>query len=148
MTFDRNAFFARTMHTPDSAERAQKRTALREISKALIPLHRALIEAVRDDYSFGFGEVVTPGRLLHLVNEDPFFAWLKPLTALIVDIDEMARTDFEAADAMAIADRLDQLFGASPDAGFSERYLPLLQREVNVAIGHAAVRRALHKLRG
>lgn len=147
MAIDRKDFFTRTMHTPDSPERAAQRAALREISKALIPLHRALIEAVRDDYSFAFGHIASPGQLLQLVNDDPFFAWLKPLTSLIVDIDEMARTDFSHDDAMAIADRVEKLFGATPDATFSDRYVPLLQREVDIAIGHAGVRRAVRKLR-
>jgi len=148
MTIDRKDFFTRTMHTPDSPERAAQRAALREISKALIPLHRALIEAVRDDYSFAFGHIGTPGQLLQLVNDDAFFAWLKPLTALIVDIDEMARIDFTHDEAMSIGDRVERLFGTTPEAAFSERYIPLLQREVNIAIGHAGVRRAVHKLRG
>jgi hypothetical protein len=147
MPIDRNDFFARTMHTPDSPERAAQRAALREISKALIPLHRALIEAVRDDYSFAFGHVGSPGRLLQLVNDDPFFAWLKPLTSLIVDIDEMARVDFEHAEAMTIADRVERMFGGAPDPAFAERYVPLLQRDVDIAVGHASVRRAVRKLR-
>jgi len=148
MSIDRKDFFSRTMHTPDSPERAAQRTALREISKALIPLHRALIEAIRDDYSFAYGPIATAGQLLQLVHDDPFFAWLKPLTALIVDIDEMARVDFAHDDAMAIADRVERLFGVNVDPAFAERYVPLLQREVDIAVGHAGVRRALLQLRG
>ena len=145
MPIDRNAFFARTMHTPDSPERAELRAALRELSKALLPLHRALIEVARDDYAFAYGKTVGPAQLLQLITDDPFFAWLKPMTALIVEIDEMARVDFETDDARAVAARVEQLFGA--DAAFSERYMPLLQRDVDAAIAHAAMRRALAKLR-
>ena len=135
------------MHTPDSPERAALRAALRETSKVLIPLHRRLIDATKDDYEFAFAPAGTPSQLLHLVTTDPFFAWLKPITALIVDIDEMARTDFEPADAARITDRIDQLFGASADAAFAERYLPLLQRDVDVTVGHAALRKALTAFR-
>ena len=144
MRIDRNAFFARTMHTPDSPERAALRAALRELSKALLPLHRALIEAGRDDYAFAYGKAVSPTQLLQLVTDDPFFAWLKPMTSLIVEIDEMTRVDFELGDARAIAARVAQLF----DGGaFNDRYVPLLQRDVDVAVAHAAIRRALAKLR-
>ena len=143
MPIDRNAFFARTMHTPDWPERAELRAALRELSKALLPLHRALIDAARDDYAFGYGKpVVSPAQLIQLITDDPFFAWLKPMTALIVEIDEMARTDFGVSDARAIAARVEQLF----DPAFNERYLPLLQQNVDVAIAHAAIRAALQKL--
>src|SRR5437764_6595931 len=112
MAFDKNDFYARTMHTPDTPQRAALRAALREVSKALIPLHRHLIDATRDDYSFAFQPVSAPSQLLNLVTSDPFFAWLKPLTALIVDIDEMVRTDFETADVTAIGERIERLFGA------------------------------------
>ena len=143
MPIDRNAFFARTMHTPDSPERAELRAALRELSKGLLPLHRALIEAARDDYAFAYGKTVGPAQLLQLITDDPFFAWLKPMTSLIVEIDEMARVDFDAAGARAVAARVEQLF----EGAFSERYVPLLQRDVDAAIAHAAIRRALAKLR-
>jgi hypothetical protein len=147
MAFDKKDFYARTMHTPDTPERAALRLALREVSRALIPLHRRLIDAARDDYSFAYTPVESPTQLLHLLNSDPFFEWLKPLTALIVGIDEMARTDFEPADAARVVGQLEQLFGASAGAAFSERYLPLLQRDVDVAAGHAALRKALTALR-
>lgn len=148
MAFDKNEFYARTMHTPDTPERAALRAALRNVSKALLPLHRRLIDATKDDYAFAYAPVETPSQLLQLVTSDPFFAWLKPLTALIVEIDEMARTDFEPPAATAIADRLDRLFGPAPDPGFAERYLPLLQRDVDVTVGHAALRKAVMGLRG
>jgi hypothetical protein len=143
MPIDRNAFFARTMHTPDTPERAELRAALRELSKALLPLHRALIQAARDDYAFAHGKTVTPAQLLQLVTDDPFFAWLKPMTSIIVEIDEMVRTDFEADAARSVAARVAELFGGA----LNERWVPLLQRDVDLAIAHASIRRALAKLR-
>lgn len=134
------------MHTPDSPERAALRAALRDVSKVLLPLHRALIDAAKDDYAFGVAPV-KPSQLLQLLNDDPFFAWLKPLTSLIVDIDEMARTDFEASDVAAIADRMDSLFGAKAEESFAAHYIPMLQRSVDVAVGHAALRKAAARLK-
>jgi hypothetical protein len=147
MPLDKNSFYARTMHTPDSPERAVLRSALRDVSKALLPLHRALIDAAKDDYAFGIAPV-KPSQLLQLLNDDPFFAWLKPLTSLIVDIDEMARTDFETSDIAAIAGRVDRLFGAKAEEAFAAQYIPMLQRSVDIAVGHAALRKAAARLRG
>lgn len=147
MPLDKKSFYARTMHTPDSPERAAMRAALREISKLLLPLHRALIDGAKEDYAFAVAPV-KPAELLRLLTDDPFFAWLKPVTSLIVDIDEMARTDFDAADAAAIADRVDGLFGPKADGAFSEQYVPMLQRNTDIAIGHAALRKAVTRLRG
>ena len=125
------------MHTPDSPERASLRAALRELSKALIPLHRHLIDAAKSDYMFAYdARVESPGHLLRLLNEDAFFAWLKPLTAIIVEIDEMARRDFEANDAFSIGARVEQFLA-------NTQYVEMLQREVDVATAHAAMRKAL-----
>jgi hypothetical protein len=115
------------------------------MSKALIPMHRALINAAREDYALAY-EAVGPSRLMQLLGDDPFFAWLKPITALIVDIDEMARRDFERPDVDAIVDRVQRLFGPAPEPSFAEQYVPILQREVDVATGLAAVRHALRKV--
>lgn len=142
---DKKAFFARTMHTPDDPLRAEMRAALRELSQALLPLHRSLIEAAKSDYAFAVEAVTGPTHLLRLLGEDPFFAWLKPVTALIVDIDEMVRVDFEAAVVAQIAKRVEGLFdGGGGD--FATHYVPILQRDVDVAIGHAAVRQAVGRL--
>jgi len=136
---DKDTFFARTMHTPDSPERAELRDALRGVSKALKPLHRHLIEAAKSDYAFAYETVAAPARLIELLQNDPFFAWLKPLTSLIVDIDDMTRTDFDHAAALAIGERVNAFLS-------DENYVAILQREVDVAIGHAAVRTALQRL--
>jgi len=144
---DKKDFFARTMHTPDDPARARQRAALRETSQALLPLHQALITAAKADYIDVTQMEATPTQLVGLLMSDPFFAWLKPVTSLIVDIDEMARVDFEAADFAQIAERVERLFGANADSAFAEKYVPILQREVDVAVAHAAVRQALRKLR-
>ena len=136
---DKNSFFARTMHTPDSPERAELRATLREISKSLIPLHRHLIDAAKSDYAFAYEADVSPTQLVNLLQDDPFFAWLKPLTSVIVDIDEMARTDFVDAAAHAIPQRIEQIFAG-------DQYVAMLQRDVEVAGAHAAVRKTLQRL--
>ena len=139
--------YARMMHTPDDPERADLRAQLREMRKHLLPLHRALIDAASADYSANVAPVSGPNHLLQLLQEDAYFAWLKPLTSLIVDIDEMVRTDFEPSDVAAIADRMDRLIGAKAEEAFAAQYIPMLQRSVDVAAGHAALRKAAARLR-
>jgi hypothetical protein len=156
MTDDTKAkFYARTMHTPDDPPRAELRGSLRDISKILIPLHRALIENAKADYSFEVAPVEGPNHLMKLITDDPYFAWLKPITSLIVDIDEMARVDFTTEDAHALLQRVEALFATSRDDApddatvpneFAAKYLPILQRDVDVTISHAALRNALSRI--
>lgn len=141
-------FYARTMHTPDDPERAGQRAALRDLWKHLLPLHRALIDSARDEYAASVAPVAGPTHLLQLLNDDPFFGWLKPMTALIVEIDEMSRTDFDRAGFDALVKRVRSVFAAEADAAFTSRYLPLLQRDVDVAIAHAAIRQVLGRFEG
>ncbi|MEO8380219.1 MAG: hypothetical protein ABI779_11200 [Acidobacteriota bacterium] len=138
--------YARMMHTPDDPQRAELRAALRETWKQLLPLHRALIDASSAEYAAAVGQVNGPNHLLQLLQEEPFFQWLRPLTSIIVDLDTMSRTDFERKDVDAMAARLEHHFGATADPEFSARYVPVLQRDVDVAIAHAAVRQILPRL--
>src|SRR6188474_1943838 len=98
--------YARMMHTPDDPERAALRESLREAWKQLLPLHRSLIDAARDEYVAQGATVNGPGHFLGLLQDDPFFAWLKPLTAIIVEIDSMTRTDFTTEDVVVMGRRL------------------------------------------
>lgn len=139
-------FYARTMHTPDDPRRAELRAALRDAWKQLLPLHRALIDAASEEYKANVATVSGPTHLLQLLQDDPFFTWLKPLTSLIVDLDTMSRTDFERTDVDALVARVERLFGTNADAEFASRYIPVLQRDVDVAIGHAAIRQVLRRL--
>jgi hypothetical protein len=138
--------YARMMHTPDDPARAELRAALRDAWKQLMPLHRALIDAASAEYTATVAPVSGPTHLLRLLQEDPFFEWLRPLTSIIVDLDTMSRTDFERADVDAIAARLERHFGSTADADFSVRYVPLLQRDIDVAAGHANMRKILRRL--
>jgi hypothetical protein len=141
-------FYAQRMHTPDDPPRAAKRAALRETSRLLIPLHRALIDVAKLDYALEHEPIERPAQFLQLLQQHPFFAWLKPMTSLIVDIDELARKDFGDDDAAAIADRVERLFGGDGDGDFSRRYLDILQRDIDVAAAHGSVRQAAAKIRG
>lgn len=135
------------MHTPDDPERAEARTTLRGIWKQLLPLHRALIDDASAQFRANGGTVTGPTHLLQLLQEEEFFAWLRPMTTLIVDLDSMTRTDFTPDDVAAMVARLETFFGAAPDPDFSTRYVPILQRDFDVTVGHAAIRQAVAKLK-
>lgn len=66
------------------------------VRRAALHLHKVLIEAVRLDYERSHGRIENPIELLRLVAYDPQFAWLRPLSRLLVDLDETPEVDMSA----------------------------------------------------
>ena len=129
------------------------RLRLDEVSHALRPLHKALVDLVQADYEKRQGRPVGgPVQLFQLLTRDPFFLWLHPMSALMAEIDELYdQKEPVAMDAVvAVRTTLESLVGnrgqePSPDS-FVSRYLEILQNEPNVVMLHARVRKALDRL--
>ena len=56
-------------------------------------MHKALLEDARIRYEREQGRIEGSGALLRLVLNDPWFAWLHPLSGLVVQIDELLAAD-------------------------------------------------------
>jgi hypothetical protein len=106
------------------------------IRAALLDLHRALVEEERREHEKTLGRL-SGGEFLQALISDPVFAWLRPLTTLIVRLEEL--DDAPDADVLAAARSL--LFD---DAEFRRRCTALVQRSPDVAFAYAAARRALN----
>src|ERR1700682_5818483 len=111
-----------------TGEGAYKSTLL-EAAAALREVHRALVQAVRATYEREVGPAGGPGQMLRLLTEDPFFAWLHPMSEVTVDLDSLLAQELLPPGTVAgvrhEVDRLAQA-GGSP---FWERYAPFLQSE-------------------
>ena len=132
---------------------AEIRKRLDEVTHALRPLHKALVDLVRADYERRQGRPVAgPVALFQLLTQDPFFLWLHPMSALMAEIDALYdQKEPIAPDAVAaVRATLESLIAArgqepSPDS-FVSRYLEILQNEPEVVMAHARVRKALDRL--
>src|SRR5687768_9133627 len=60
------------------------RTRLRDLRARLLNLHKVLLDDARVAYEMDRGRIGSNASLLQLVINDPFFAWLHPLSELIV----------------------------------------------------------------
>jgi len=125
---------------PEPAGIRQRLTELRE---AMLPLHKALLEFERVGYEATFGKIQSPYQFLKLVMEDPWFAWLAPMTQLITAMDEMLDAKKEpltVAGVDAVVERVKTLLVATEGGeGFSRHYDEALQRNPDVVLAHAAV---------
>ena len=124
-------------------EPAGVRQRLTELREAMLPLHKALLEFERVGYEATFGKIQSPYQFLKLVMEDPWFAWLAPMTQLITAMDEMLDAKKEpltVAAVDAVAERVKALLVATEGGeGFSRHYDEALQRDPDVVLAHAAV---------
>jgi hypothetical protein len=106
----------------------------------LLELHRVLLDLVRAEYEREHGPVGGPGPLLQLVTRDPAFAWLRPLSMLLIEMDD--------ADAVASAGGLRPLVEAlfAPGNVFSARYQAVSSSTPDISRAHAEAMRLLNAL--
>ena len=126
------------------AESAHK-PALLEAAAALREVHRVLVRAVRFHYEQEGNSVGGPGHLLRLLTEDPYFAWLHPMSELIVDLDALLAQEILPPGTVAgVRMEIDRL--ARSGSPFWEKYAPFLQSDPQVAVAHGALRQSLKAL--
>jgi len=126
------------------------RQRLRDLRARLLNLHKVLLDDTKVAYEMDRGRVGSSGNLLQLVINDPWFAWLHPLSELVVRIDEAVEQGSPATqpDGGALLDEAERLLTASESGdGFARRYYDALQRQPAVVLAHADVRRTLKSMR-
>ena len=115
---------------------------LEEVRQALLALHKTLVDSERVTYEQTVGAIRSPNQFLQLLTTDPWFAWLQPLSQLIVSMDEAldSKEPLTAEIVDASIKGANQLLVASETGeGFSHHYFDALQRDPNVVIAHADV---------
>ncbi|MEY2429810.1 MAG: hypothetical protein QOJ40_2695 [Verrucomicrobiota bacterium] len=124
---------------------------LSELRKALLDLHKVLVDSERENYEKVIGAIPSPNHFLQLLARDPWFAWLHPLSQLIVAMDEaldqeepLTKADVEALERQA---RLLLVVSETGD-GTSKHYFDALQRDPDVVLAHAAVTKVLGLRKG
>jgi hypothetical protein len=113
---------------------------LQDVRNALLDLHKALVESERVRYEKVVGEIKSPGHFLQLLTNDPWFAWLHPLSQLIVSMDEAV--DGKEPLTPAIIDALVRQAGLllvpqENGEGFGGHYFEALQGDPDVVLNHA-----------
>ena len=117
---------------------------LREVRLQLLHLHQTLLEMERKSFERIHGRV-NSGELLQLVINHPQFAWLRMVSALVVQIDEMLDADepVSTEDLITLISAVRQLFTESEDQEFQQKYQAALQHEPEVVMAHAALMKFL-----
>jgi hypothetical protein len=134
------------MELPESGTHPA-RERLTELRQTLLTLHKALLDSERTSYEIAHGQIASPGAFLQLVVNDPWFAWLRPITTLIVQIDESLAAKNPPASERELAQLIEDMRALlSPSRevnGFWKRYAGALQRDPGVAVLHEQMEKQL-----
>lgn len=116
---------------------------LPELREALLNLHKTLVDSERISYEQTVGTIPSSNHFLQLLTNDPWFAWLRPLSMLIVTMDQAIdnkRQPLTEAGAVELVQEARRLLIASEEGdGFPKHYFDALQRDPEVVFAHAAV---------
>lgn len=130
---------------PGGAETAREK--LTELRETLLTLHKALLDSERTSYELVHGTIASPAAFLQLLINDNWFAWLRPVTTLLVQIDETLAAKNPPATArefeQLIADTRALLSPSRETNGFWKRYSGVMQRDPGVAVLHEQVEKQL-----
>lgn len=119
---------------------------LRELRTALLHLHKTLLEFEREAYERAHGKISNSYEYLKLVMHNPWFSWLRQLSELIVQMDELLDTRKPAGETTATALIEQARILLTPnEAGpeFQRKYFASMQQSPEVVLAHAEFARLL-----
>ncbi len=138
---------ALTEPAPAEAQPDSSRERLAELRETLLTLHKALLDSERTSYEIVHGAIASPSAFLQLLINDNSFAWLRPVTTLLVQIDEglaaknPPRTSREFE--QLIKDTRALLSPSREADDFWKRYAAVVQRDPGVAVLHEQMAKQL-----
>lgn len=117
-----------------------------EVRRAMLELHRRMIDAQRIRYERLHGRIETTSQFLGLVLEHPDFEWIRALSALVAQLDEWrdaaeGASDQELQDILDALRRLIQREGSN--ARFTQKYWEMVESTPEVLVDHVKLWRIL-----
>ena len=136
---------------PESVKAASddERKKLGATRNSLLALHKILLEVERVRYERTNGRITDMFQLLNLTINDPAFAWLRPLSALIVQIDEKLdekENPMTSAQASVLRREIRELLTPKQvGSDFQRNYHWALQESPDAVIAHGSTLKGLGK---
>jgi len=130
------------MNDKPPAQNDAVRQPLQELRDALLDLHKMLIDSERTVYEAEVGAIQSPHHFFQLLSNDPWFAWLRPISQLIVAMDEAldAKEPLTSDSVdMLMKESVFLLIPAERGGEFGDRYMGALQRDPRVVLAHGKV---------
>jgi hypothetical protein len=126
--------------TPENELTDKTRQQLQSVRTVLLRIHKTLLEFEREGYERGHGKLESSYQYLQLVMSDPWFAWLRQLSELIVEIDELlaAKETPEDKTGVALVEQARMLLTPAESGGaFQRKYFGAMQLSPQVVLAHS-----------
>ncbi|HEY0428663.1 MAG TPA: hypothetical protein VGC76_12860 [Pyrinomonadaceae bacterium] len=117
----------------------ETRGKLKNLSKSLLRLHKSLLDAAKTEYEAENGKIEGVNQYFQLVIDDPHFAWLRKISALIALIDEAVSIRRAATEQAALAllqEARAMLDFEDEDENFNDKFQIALQKNPDAVINH------------
>ncbi len=122
------------------------RERLRKVREVLLRLHKTLLDFERQAYEREHGKISNSYEFLNLAMHNPWFAWLRHLSELIVEMDELlgARETPSESTALALIEQSRILLTPTESGNeFQQKYFASVQQSHEVVLAHSEFARLL-----
>ena len=119
---------------------AETREQLTKVRTVLLRLHKTLLDFEREGYEREHGKIGNSYEFLDLAMKDPWFAWLRQLSELIVEMDELLAakdTPNEERGVALIQQARILLTPAETGSEFQKKYFAAMQQAPEVVVAHS-----------
>ena len=126
--------------TSENQVSEKTRQQLGSMRQVLLRLHKTLLDFERQAYEREHGRIGNSYEFLNLVMHNPWFAWLRHLSELIVQMDEFldARDSSSESTAAALIEQSRRLLTPAESGDeFQRKYFATVQQSPEVVIAHA-----------
>ena len=117
----------------------ETRANLKNLSKAMLRLHKTLLDAAKLEYEAINGRIANVNQYFQLVIDDPHFAWLRKISSLIALIDEAVsvRRPATESEAQGLFNEAKLLLNfQDADAGFNDKFQSALQSNTDAVLNY------------
>jgi hypothetical protein len=132
--------------TPENEITEKTRQHLTSVRTVMLRLHKTLLDFERANYEREQGKIGNSYEFLQLVMSDSWFAWLRQLSELIVEIDELlaAKETPREVTAQALVQQASILLTPSESGTeFQKKYFAAMQQSPEVVLAHAEFAKVL-----
>jgi len=125
---------------PENEITEKTRQQLVNVRTVLLRLHKTLLDFEREAYERARGKIGNSYEYLNLVMNDPWFAWLRQLSELIVEMDELLaakETPNENTAVALIRQAGILLTPAESGSEFQRKYSAAMQQSPEVVLAYS-----------